>query len=166
MGKYILLTMHREENVDDVNILKNIIEALKRINDATGMPILYPAHPRTINRLKEFKLMEKMTKTVKILPPLPYADFLRAIINAALVMTDSGGVQEEACSLRVPAVILRNATERPESVKVGASMLATKPDEILVAAETMISSPRDWKNPFDPFKDGNAAGRIVDSLGL
>lgn len=161
--KYILLTLHREENVDDVDALKSIIEALKQVNKL-GIPILYPAHPRTISRLEEFNLMEEMLEQVGIMPPMPYVEFLATILRSQLVMTDSGGVQEEACSLQVPAVILRNKTERPESVEVGASMLATKPKEIVIAAETMIHRSRLWNNPFDPFRDGNAAGRIVDAL--
>ena len=163
---YILLTMHREENVDDINALRRIIEGLRKISDAMGIPIFYPAHPRTINRLKEFGLMEKMNKIVNVCPSLPYLDFIDGIKNAQLVLTDSGGVQEEACSLQVPAVILRKSTERPESLRVGASMLATEPDAILEAAKMMMVSPRLWANPFDPFMDGNAAGRIVDALGL
>jgi len=165
--KYALLTLHREENVDDVAVLKNIIKGLKKVKDALGIPILYPAHPRTIDRLKKFNLTKKMNQQVKILPPMPYVKFLAAIMNAQLVLTDSGGVQEEACTLQVPSVILRNATERPESILVRASMLAgTEPKNILKATKAMIDSPRDWINPFDPYGDQNAAERIVNALGL
>jgi len=160
---YILLTLHREENVDDVNVLRGIIEGLKKVRHTLGIPIFYPAHPRTIDRLEKFNLLEEMKSHVEILSPLPYMEFLSAIMGANLVLTDSGGVQEEACTLQVPAVILRESTDRSESLQVGAAMLATEPEEILEAAKTMRASSREWTNPFDPFGDGNAAGRIVDA---
>lgn len=163
-GDYILLTLHREENVDDVVVLRGIIEDLKKVKDELGIPFLYPAHPRTIDRLENFNLLEEMADQVEIMRPMPYVNFLAIIMNAQLVLTDSGGVQEEACCLRVPAVILRESTDRPESLQVGASMLATEPEEILEAAKTMMASSREWPNPFDPFGDGDAAGRIVSFL--
>jgi len=161
---YILLTLHREENVDDVNVLKDIIKGLEKIRHTLRTPIFYPAHPRTIDRLKKFDLLEEMTHQVEILSPLPYMEFLSAIMGANLVLTDSGGVQEEACTLRVPAVILRESTDRAESLVVGAAMLGYGSEEMLEAAETMMKSSREWPNPFDPFGDGNAAGRIVGAL--
>jgi len=161
---YILLTLHREENVDDVDVLKDIIEGLKNVRHALGIPILYPAHPRTVDRLHKFNLLEEMASHVKIRPPMPYMEFLSAIMNAQLVLTDSGGVQEEACTLRVPAVVLRESTDRAESLVVGAAMLGWNSESMLEAAEMMIKSSRKWPNPFDPFGDANAAGRIVASL--
>ena len=160
---YMLLTLHREENVDDVDVLMEIIEGLKMVKDELGT-ILYPSHPRTIDRLRRFNLFEEMAKQVTITRPLPYVKFLAAIMNAQLVLTDSGGVQEEACCLHVPAVILRESTDRAESLVVGAAMLASGSEEILEASEKMMASSRKWPNPFDPFGDGNAAGRIVDAL--
>ncbi len=159
--KYVLLTLHREENVDDVNVLKDIVEGLKKIRNKLGIPIIYPAHPRTIDRLEKFNLLEEMRNYVEVLPPLPYIDFLAAVMNAQLVLTDSGGVQEEACILQVPAVILRESTDRAESLMVGAAMMGYGSEEMLEAAEMMMKSSREWSNPFG---DGNAAGRIVDSL--
>lgn len=161
---YTLLTLHREENVDDIDVLRDIIEGLKKVRHALGMPIIYPAHPRTFDRLEKFNLLEEMVNHVRIMPPLPYLKFLSTLMNAALVLTDSGGVQEEACCLHVPAVILRDSTDRAESLVVGAAMMGYGSEAMLEAAEMMMKSSREWPNPFDPFGDANAAGRIVGAL--
>ena len=161
---YILLTLHREENVDDVDVLTDIILGLKNVRHALGIPIIYPAHPRTMDRLRKFNLLEVMKSQVEILSPLPYLEFLSTVMNAQLILTDSGGVQEEACTLHVPAVILRESTDRAESLVVGAAMMGYGSEAMLEAAEMMIKSSREWPNPFDPFGDANAAGRIVGAL--
>ena len=99
---------------------------------------------------------------MRLLPPLGYLDFLGLLDQAAMALTDSGGLQEEACCLGVPCVTLRDNTERPESLEVGANMLAgADPDRILEAARAMASRPRSWSNPFG---DGRSGGRIVDLL--
>jgi len=99
---------------------------------------------------------------VRALPPLGYLDFLALHARAALTLTDSGGLQEEACCLRVPCVTLRDNTERPESVEVGANRLAgAEAARIIECARTMSARPRDWRNPFG---DGRSGVRIVDLL--
>ena len=98
----------------------------------------------------------------RALPPLGYLDFLGLEAGAALVLTDSGGLQEEACCLRVPCVTLRDNTERPESVAAGANVLAgADPDRIVACARAMAVKPRDWPNPFG---DGKSGERIVELL--
>ena len=99
---------------------------------------------------------------VRVLPPLGYLDFLGLHAGAALTLTDSGGLQEEACCLRVPCVTLRDNTERPESVEVGANRLAgAEAARIVECARAMSARPRDWRNPFG---DGQSGLRIVDLL--
>jgi UDP-N-acetylglucosamine 2-epimerase (non-hydrolysing) len=99
---------------------------------------------------------------VEGLPPLGYIEFLGLHDRSALMLTDSGGLQEEACALRVPCVTLRDSTERPESIAVGASVLAgARPERILEAALAMLDSQRTWSNPFG---DGRAGERIVSLL--
>jgi UDP-N-acetylglucosamine 2-epimerase (non-hydrolysing) len=99
---------------------------------------------------------------VRALPPLPYLEFLGLHAGAALMLTDSGGLQEEACCLKVPCVTLRDNTERPESVQVGANVLAgAEPERIVAAAKQMLARPRDWPNPFG---DGKSGERIVEWL--
>lgn len=162
-GAYAILTAHREENVDDPGNLREIIKITERIHQGFGMPILFPAHPRTEDRLKRAKL--GFESYVNVLPPLPYVKFLSALLNAHLVLTDSGGVQEEACALQVPCVVIRESTERVESVRVGASIVAgLNPTRVYKAAKEMISRPKEWTNPYDPFNDADAAERIVDTL--
>lgn len=160
---YALMTAHREENVDDPQILKDLIRGAELIHSALKLPVLFPVHPRTRSRIEGARISSK--SGVKLIPPLPYFRFLSALMQSSIVLTDSGGVQEEACALQVPCVVLRDYTDRPESVSVGAAFVAgTKPKKILKAAQRMMGSPRSWPNPFDPYGDRNASGRIVEFL--
>jgi UDP-N-acetylglucosamine 2-epimerase (non-hydrolysing) len=159
-GAYILATVHRAENVDDESRLRGIFTGLAESGRALGMPVLAALHPRTSQKLD--RLGVSLDGVVRRLPPLGYLDFLGLHADAALVLTDSGGLQEEACCLRVPCVTLRDNTERPESVQVGANVLAgAEPEAIVRAARTMREKPRDWANPFG---DGKSGERIVDLL--
>ena len=123
------------------------------------MRVILPAHPRTRNSIGKFMLS---TKGLELLDPVGYLDFLMLESNAKLILTDSGGVQEEACILKVPCVTMRDNTERPETVQVGANLLAgTRPRTILSRSMKMLDVPRTWKNPFGNGKTGE---RIVDHL--
>jgi len=157
---YFLLTLHREENVDNSEKLRNIFYALSLIYSNFGIRIIYPMHPRTEKRVKENKL--SIPEGVEVTRPLDYFTFLKLESQAKLVLTDSGGVQEEACILRVPCVTLRNNTERPETVDVGANVLAgTEPSLILEKVKIMLEVKSNWPNPFG---DGKASNRIVQIL--
>lgn len=159
-GAFALATVHRAENVDNETRLRGIFEGLQRAGAALGVPVLAALHPRTQKKLASLGL--EAGHGVRFLPPLGYMDFLGLHAGAALVMTDSGGLQEEACSLQIPCVTLRDNTERPESVEVGANVLAgASPDAIVAAARTMHTKSRDWVNPFG---DGTAAEKILDVL--
>ncbi len=137
---------------------------------------IFPAHPRTTNRIKEYHLEKYFNFISQIsafkirnyhincLEPLGYLEFLQIEENAKLIATDSGGIQEEACILRVPCITLRDNTERPETLEVGANMLAgTNPERIVQAAKEMISREKTWENPFG---DGNSGKKIVDLIRL
>ncbi len=157
---YALATVHRAENTDHEVRLRGIVEGLTRVAAATGLEILCAVHPRTTQRLGALGLA--WGKGVRALPPLPYLDFLGLHAQAALTLSDSGGLQEEACCLGVPCVTLRDNTERPESVEVGANVLAgATPDAILEGARTMLGRAGGWPNPFG---DGRAAHHILDAL--
>jgi len=157
---YALATVHRAENTDDTSRLLGIVAGLSGAAERLGVPVLCALHPRTRNRLEE--LEAAVPSGVRLLPPLSYLEFLGLHADAALMLTDSGGLQEEACVLRVPCVTMRDNTERPESVEVGANRLAgADAAAIAEAAATMISVARDWKQPFG---DGRAAERILDLL--
>lgn len=159
-GAYALATVHRAENTDAPERLRGILAGLAGAARALGIPVLCAVHPRTTARLAQLGLA--FGDGVRALPPLSYLDFLGLHARAALVLTDSGGLQEEACSLRVPCVTLRDNTERPESVEVGANVLAgAEPGRIVELARTMKDRPRDWPNPFG---DGRSGEVIVDLL--
>jgi len=159
-GQFALATLHRAENVDVDPRLRGIVKGLGDASKALGMPVLAALHPRTTERLATMGMT--MENGVRSLPPLPYLEFLGLHAGAALMLTDSGGLQEEACCLRVPCVTLRDNTERPESVAVGANMLAgAEPARIVECARAMMKKNRDWENPFG---DGKSGERIVDWL--
>jgi len=157
---FFLITLHRQENVDKKQRLLNIVKGLELICEEYDIPIVYPIHPRTRKKLREFGIT--LPQRVNIIDPLDYLSFLKLESSAKLIFTDSGGVQEEACILRVPCVTIRYSTERPETLEVGANILAgTEPERILEAAKIMLARKRDWPNPFG---DGKAASRIVKIL--
>ncbi|MDO8873692.1 MAG: UDP-N-acetylglucosamine 2-epimerase (non-hydrolyzing) [Methanoregula sp.] len=156
---YFLVTVHRAENVDDKERLKKIIMGLCAIQKKYSLPIIFPIHPRTNKRIAEFGIdLEGIT----IIPPQGFLEFLQLEDNAKLILTDSGGVQEEACILGVPCVTLRDNTERPETVDVHANILSgVEPDLILRSTENMLESETIWKNPFG---DGKASQMIIRTL--
>jgi len=163
-SEYFLITAHREENVDQKERLSDILESVKRLGDEYKLPLIFPIHPRTKNRLKEFQLENNIHSIpeIQVIEPLGYLDFLQLLASARLVLTDSGGVQEESCILGVPCVTLRENTERPETVNVGANLIAgTDPQVVLKKADQMLDTQTEWQNPFG---DGKASERIVDVL--
>ena len=157
---YFLMTLHRQENVDNVRRLRKIFQGVERVSQALKKEIIFPVHPRTVNKIKLFRL--KIPKGVRMIPPVGFLDFLRLESNAALILTDSGGIQEESCILRVPCVTLRTSTERPETVSVGSNRLAGyEPERIVQCAKRMVKARRNWKNPFG---DGRSSERIIRIL--
>lgn len=157
--QYFLVTVHRQENVDYPRRLAPIILALDKIASYYALPVVYPIHPRSLKRLRDYNLMPSR---LCLTNPLDYFSFLILEKNARLILTDSGGVQEESCILGVPCVTLRENTERPETLDVGANMLAgTVPERIYSAVETMLNRKNGWHNPFG---DGTASHKIVNII--
>jgi UDP-N-acetylglucosamine 2-epimerase (non-hydrolysing) len=156
---YILVTVHRAENTDLKERLQGILNALEVLSDSLSLPVVFPIHPRTEGKIREFGLlMNGILQT----GPLGYLDFLHLEANARLILTDSGCIQEESCILGVPCVTLRDDTERPETLTVGSNVLAGgDPDHILPAAFRMLSLERKWQNPFG---DGSAGKHIVQHI--
>jgi UDP-N-acetylglucosamine 2-epimerase (non-hydrolysing) len=153
--EYLLATAHRQENVDDAFRFRHLIRSLERVSESLRLPVIYPVHYRARKMMDRFKLMPEVT----LINPLDFFSFLILESNAALILTDSGGVQEEACILGTPCVTLRENTERPETLKVGANVLAgTNPESVVKAAEVMIYRTG-WSHPFG---DGRSAERITD----
>ncbi len=157
---YVLLTLHRQENVDDKERFSKILRGLELLHRELKVNIIYPIHPRTEKMLKMFNL--ELPEGVVAIPPVGFLDFLTLEKNAKLILTDSGGVQEEACILNVPCVTLRNNTERPETVQVGSNIVAgADPANIVECSKTMLKSNRNWLNPFG---DGRAAENIISII--
>ena len=156
---YFLATIHRQENVDVFSRLEAIINSLKDLSMKYNKEILFPVHPRTMKMINKFKLC---TEPVNLINPVGYLDFLSLQKNAKLILTDSGGVQEESCILGVPCITLRNNTERPETVNVGSNILTdVESDSVLSAASILIDKSFSWQNPFG---DGNSAQTIIDII--
>jgi UDP-N-acetylglucosamine 2-epimerase (non-hydrolysing) len=154
---YFLMTLHRQENVDDKNRLRSIFQGLELVSKDFKTSIVFPVHPRTAKRMRQFGLA--FPWGVVAIPPAGFLEFLNLEAGARMILTDSGGLQEEACILKVPCVTLRTTTERPETVAVGANVIAGFHSEaIRKAAARMMRRKRNWPNPFG---DGRAAERIV-----
>jgi UDP-N-acetylglucosamine 2-epimerase (non-hydrolysing) len=155
-GKYALVTLHRPSNVDDPQVFSGILEALRSI--AESIPVVFPVHPRTSKQMSEIGIE---AGKVLLTQPFGYLEFLNLMTNARLVLTDSGGLQEETTILGVPCLTLRHNTERPVTVLHGTNtVVGTDRDRILNAANRILSG--DWKPGGPPeLWDGHAASRIV-----
>jgi len=168
-GKYILLTLHRQENTDNLARLLDIIKALSLIGERHK--IIFPIHPRTKNRLQGISSYEafKRKENLILIPSLGYFEFLGLLLHSLVVLTDSGGVQEEALTLGVPTVTLRYNTERPETVQCGMNVLAgTEPETVSKLTEHQIVKSQELRNRVpikpNPLGDGNAGRRIADAI--
>jgi len=158
--QYFLVTLHRQENVDKQARFASILEGLDKVAAEFHLPTVYPIHPHSRKRMNEFGLSPK---NVTLIEPVSFLDFLQLESNARLILTDSGGVQEEACILGIPCVTLRDNTERPETLEVGSNILAgASPDKILRSTALMLNKENKWSNPFG---DGTTGERIVKILG-
>lgn len=163
-GTYATVTLHRPSNVDDKSALKGIVDVLARVSEKIAMVL--PLHPRTRARLETFGLLEglKLAKGIHVTEPLGYMDFLCLNSQAKVLITDSGGLQEESTALGIPCLTLRSNTERPVTVSEGTSTLIGNDPELLESELAKIQEgnyksghcPKNW--------DGNAAKRIVEVL--
>lgn len=174
-GDFGLATLHRPSNVDDPSILENILNAMVRISER--LPIILPLHPRALSRIREANLSHLVSRvqpsqldristefTVWITQPLGYLEFQALMSAAAVVLTDSGGLQEETTYLRIPCVTIRNNTERPITIRQGSNQLAgTDPDAIEAAVGAVIEGRFQPKDP-PSLWDGRAAERIVEEI--
>jgi UDP-N-acetylglucosamine 2-epimerase (non-hydrolysing) len=172
---YAVLTLHRPANVDDRLVFSKMLDAF--IDVSRRMPVIFPAHPRTVKRIKDEDLggyfvdhldpgpeARDSRPRIRLVPPLGYLDFLRLMSQARVVLTDSGGIQEETTILGIPCITLRDSTERPVTIEHGTNVLVgSNPERIITEFERVCrnggnpqASPRFW--------DGNAATRIIDVL--
>lgn len=159
---YFLLTAHRPETVDRKDPFTQLVSALSLLKkEFPDFSLVWPIHPRTRKMQEHFGL--EWDNSLITTNPLSYLDFIKLQSNARLILTDSGGVQEEACILKVPCVTLRNSTERPETVTNGMNVLTgTDPKNIVSAVRTMLD--RNTIRWINPFGDGHAGERIAEIL--
>lgn len=164
-NKYFLLTAHREENVDVKKRLLRILMGLEKISQRYNLPIVYPIHPRTSKKIREFNLEGELSKikSLRLIDPTGYLELLVLGSNAKLIITDSGGIQEEGCIMKIPCVVLRDKTDRPESIEVGSAVLSgCDPERILKMTGLMLKRKRRWKNPFGDGKSGKKIIKILN----
>ncbi len=157
--RYALVTLHRPSNVDDSQTLRTILESLVVISHK--MDVVFPVHPRTRQRISGFRLD---TGKLRLLDPLPYIEFLALQRRAAVVVTDSGGIQEETTYLNVPCLTLRNNTERPITVTMGTNLVIGQNGDALLAELSNIIAGKSKKGSVPPLWDGHAGERIAEVL--
>ena len=162
-GGYGVVTLHRPSNVDDEATLARLAGALERIGGR--LPLVFPAHPRTAERLARSGLDKQLaSSSVRVIAPLPYVEFISLVSDSRLVLTDSGGIQEESTMLGVPCLTLRESTERPITISVGTNRLVgADPEAAVHAVEAVLSAPR-GELSYPPLWDGRAAERISEIL--
>ncbi|MFZ0480566.1 MAG: UDP-N-acetylglucosamine 2-epimerase (non-hydrolyzing) [Terriglobales bacterium] len=158
-ARYALVTLHRPANVDDGGTLKGLLESLLEVN--RDLAVVFPAHPRTRQRIAEFGLNANQ---LRILDPLPYVDFLALQARSTVVITDSGGIQEETTYLGVPCLTMRENTERPITVSQGTNVLVGRDAKKLQAELSKVLSGHAKKGTVPLLWDGHAGDRIADIL--
>jgi UDP-N-acetylglucosamine 2-epimerase (non-hydrolysing) len=158
-GPYAVVTLHRPANVDDPAVLRELFDALTRL--ATRVPVLFPVHPRTRKRIQALGWRVPTDRGPRLLDPLSYLDMLGLVAGAALVVTDSGGLQEETSFLGVPCLTVRPNTERPITCTHGSNRLVVPRRDAIVAAAERALARRSPARPVIERWDGRAAERIV-----
>jgi UDP-N-acetylglucosamine 2-epimerase (non-hydrolysing) len=156
-GRFFLVTLHRSENVDREDRLRNVVQALAAVKDEYGYPVVCSLHPRTRSRAEEFGV-DLSESGLCFVPPLGFFDFVKLEQNAACILSDSGTVQEEACIFGVPNVTLRDVTERPETVECGSNFLAGV-DPVAVQSAVRFATGRQcsWSPPTEYLRSDVAA---------
>jgi len=157
--RYALVTLHRPANVDDGNTLKSILQSLLEVNQ--DLAVIFPTHPRTRKRISDFGLDAGQ---LRVLDPLPYLDFLGLLCRATLVITDSGGIQEETTYLGVPCLTVRENTERPITVSQGTNVLVGRDPANLSAEVSRVLAGNAKKGSVPPLWDGKAGERVAEVL--
>ena len=157
--RYVLVTLHRPANVDDSVTLKSILDSLLEVN--RDLTVIFPAHPRTRKRIADFGLP---TAQLRVLDPLPYLDFLGLQSRATVVITDSGGIQEETTYLGIPCLTLRENTERPITVSIGTNVLVGRDPEKLQIELSRVLAGKAKQGTVPPLWDGHASERIAAIL--
>jgi UDP-N-acetylglucosamine 2-epimerase (non-hydrolysing) len=157
-----LITLHRPSNVDDPVVLQSFMEVFMDISQ--DLPLLFPVHPRTMARIAEFGLSALGNGQIQLLEPLGYLDFLKLQTNAAVVVTDSGGIQEETTYLGVPCLTVRENTERPVTVEMGTNILVGQDMQRLRKELGGVLNGEGKRGEIPPLWDGRASERIAEAI--
>lgn len=145
--RFFLVTLHRAENVDQIDRLEKLLRGFALVADTYQMPLVFSVHPRTADKLAGFEL-DPQSERVRLLKPLGFFDFVKLERNAHCVLSDSGTVQEECCIFNVPNVTVRDVTERAETVEVGSNILTgAEPEAVLHSVRIALETNRDWQPP-------------------
>ena len=161
-GKFAMVTLHRPSNVDQEGALAAVVDAL--IETSKQIELVFPMHPRTQNRLKQYGFWHTIAsiKNIRLIEPLSYVPFMKLVSNAGLVITDSGGIQEETTYLNIPCLTVRNNTERPITITQGTNQLISPAEMAEKTADVLAGN---WQNGVKPkFWDGKTAVRVASSL--
>ena len=161
-GDYVLTTLHRPSNVDDKDSLCQLIGMLNKY--AASRTIVFPIHPRTRNNISRWGLLDQLSSNILLCEPIGYIDFLSLVKNAQLVLTDSGGIQEETTYLGVPCITLRENTERPITIDLGTNYLVGSNFKRLDEVFNLILAGKHKKGTIPPLWDGKASQRICNQL--
>lgn len=161
---YAVLTLHRPSNVDEEDVFSGLLDAVISISEK--IPVIFPVHPRTKANIERFGFTGKVANSnIKLVEPLGYLDFMNLYSGAKLVLTDSGGLQEETTALSIPCLTLRENTERPITIEMGTNILVgTNPEKIKQSAHEILESSEKKDAKIPPLWDGKAAERICDAL--
>ena len=161
VGRYAVLTLHRPGNVDDPAVLGRLLDALEVIQN--DQPVIFPIHPRTRGNIQRLAMGERVARmaNLRMIDPAGYLDFLKLTACARLVLTHSGGIQEETTILKVPCLTLRENTERPITAEIGSNRLVGTDPKTIIAAYRDVMAGRARKPQTPPLWDGRAAQRIV-----
>lgn len=173
--RYAVLTLHRPANVDDKRVFAGMLDTLVQMS--SHMAVIFPAHPRTVKRIQDDDLMgyfveqsghsvdrRDLQTRIRLVPPLGYIDFLYLMSKARVVLTDSGGIQEETTILGVPCITLRDTTERPTTIEYGTNVLVGSDSEKIVREFNRLRRNGKKRHTPPPLWDGNAANRIIKVL--
>ncbi len=161
---YILLTLHRPSNVDNKESLSNLLNIIKKVQE--NKKLIFPIHPRTKNNIEKFSLNKELEemKNLIITEPLDYLNFMNLVVNSKLILTDSGGIQEETTYLGVPCITLRENTERPITIEEGTNILTGLDKSLIISSVNDILEGKNKKGKIPEFWDGNTSKRIVEVL--
>lgn len=163
-GGYGVVTLHRPVNVDTAPALQAALGAIVEVS--RRLPLVFPMHPRTRGRAEQFGLMPLLERTgaITVCKPLGYVDFMSLLSDAAMAITDSGGIQEETCYLGIPCLTVRETTERPITITAGSNRLTSMEELSEVAARVLDNGAEARQRTIPELWDGKTAGRVVDSL--